>query len=166
MARRPARGAAILKATVRTAAFFKDVAELTAYRTEGALRDWASYVRRKAKDLTGRRRVKSARPGKPPSKWRGGLSSGMAFNPVSRTKYVVGPLRRSSSNVARVLEHGGVATITSRTRSKNGQAAAPVRTQVTIAPRPYMTPAMQKTNAKVPKLLQKWSKRGRRIRRS
>jgi hypothetical protein len=93
-------------------------------------------------------RTQSAPPGAPPYSQTGLLKRFIFFGyDPQRESVVIGPAKLNKPGAApRVLEHGGTATVLRRRRGKI------VRQRVRIAPRPFMGPALEKEQPKLPKL--------------
>lgn len=105
-----------------------------------------AFVRTAARSSI-RKRKRISEPGKPPSSHSGLLRRFIyfAYEPHLDT-VVIGPERLNKQGEApRVLEHGGRTRITRRRRGKV------VRRRVTIKPRPFMGPALEKERPKLPK---------------
>jgi len=94
-----------------------------------------------------RKRKNPSRPGQPPHSHTGLLKRFIFFGYDPATdSVVVGPVGFKRSNAPRVLEYGGVTTVT---RFRRGKVT---RRRVRIAPRPYMGPALAKELPKFPEL--------------
>jgi len=86
-----------------------------------------------------RKRKKSSAPGQPPSSHEGSLRQLIYFGYDARADtYVVGPIGFKKSEAPHALEHGGQATITKYRKGKK------VKKRITIKPRPFMGPALEK----------------------
>lgn len=118
-----------------------------------ALREYASFVRRKSKDLI-RTRKRVSHPGEPPSSHTGWLRRGLRFARYrDPDTYIVGYLRRTgkSRGIPKALEFGGRTTVTSRTR-RNGLVT---RRAVRVRARPVLQPARAIESRKIPRILRK-----------
>ena len=113
--------------------------------TRRVLSKFGAYVRRAAKSSIRKRKAISA-PGKPPSSHTGLLKRFILFgyDPAKRS-VVIGPLRLTRGgrgDAPRALEEGG----TSRMVRRGGKK------RVKIKARPYMGPAMEKEEPKLPRM--------------
>jgi hypothetical protein len=106
------------------------------------LSNFGRFVRQDARGSI-RRRKGPSRPGRPPHTHTGNLK--LIFFSYDRAdrSVVIGPIKLdgSRSDAPRVLEHGG--------RTIAGRRAGPY-----ISPRPYMGPAYDKNETKLPQLWQ------------
>jgi hypothetical protein len=97
------------------------------------------------------KRSKTSLPGKPPKSHEGTLKKLIFFGfDWANRSVVIGPKKSKQGNVPEVLEHGGKITITGwaiKTKKKTTNTA-------TIEPRPFMGPAMEKANKKLPSFWQ------------
>jgi len=104
---------------------------------------FGAFVRRGARSSIRKRRAISA-PGAPPSSHTGLLKRNIFFvYEPSRSSVVIGPiLLNGSSDAPSLLEHGG--RISRRRRGK--------RMRLTYRPRPFMGPAFEREQPKLPAL--------------
>ena len=107
------------------------------------LAKFGAFVRRTAKGSL-RTRRRSAPPGSPPSSHTGLLKKFLLFGyDPDRRSVVIGPARldrRGLGEAPSLLEYGGSATLERRGR----------RMRTTYAARPYMRPAFEKEQPKLP----------------
>jgi len=118
-----------------------------------ALREYASFVRRKSKDII-RTRKRISRPGEPPSSHAGFLRSGLRFAQYRPDVYVVGFVKmhgRKGSNIPRALEFGG--RVWQKRIARGNRYGGKV--VVSIKPRPTLQPARDIERRKLPTLLKK-----------
>lgn len=111
-----------------------------------ALSKVGAFIRTTARHSL-RRRKGAAPPGQPPHSHVGLLKRFLffAYEPASDS-VVIGPAKLNKPTEApRVLEHGGKTLVERRRRGKV------VRQRVTIEPRPFMGPALEKERPKLPK---------------
>ena len=112
------------------------------------------YMRRAARSRV-RRRKRVSKPGQGPTSWTGLLKQNIffAFDPRTRT-VVAGPVKLNrGSNAPRLLEYGGRTTLEREVDGRKVTVSAYYR------PRPYMRPAMEKTEEKLPTLLRQLASR-------
>lgn len=112
------------------------------------------YMRRAARSQI-RRRKRISKPGQGPTSWTGLLKQNIffAYDPRRRT-VVVGPVKLNrGSNAPKLLEYGGPATLEREVEGRKVKVSAYYR------PRPFMKPAMEKTEQKLPSLLRQVAKR-------
>lgn len=104
-----------------------------------------AFIRTAAKHSI-RKRKGLAPPGRPPHSHEGSLRRFLYFgyDPASDS-VVVGPVGFKRSTAPNVLEFGGKSEVRYRRRGKV------VKTRATIAERPYMGPALEKEQPKLPK---------------
>ena len=124
----------------------KAVLSATDRATRRVLSKFGAYVRRTAKSSI-RKRKRISRPGKPPSSHTGLLRRFIFFgyDPAKRS-VVIGPVRLTHGDrgeAPALLEYGGTTTLKRRGKRKRARFRA----------RPYMGPAME---AEEPKLPQMW----------
>ena len=123
----------------------KAVLSATDRATRRVLSRFGAFVRTTARSSI-RRRKSVSKPGKPPTSWTGLLKKFLFFSfDRERRSVVIGPVRLNNSGgeAPRLLEHGGAATRQDR-RGK--------RRRVTYASRPYMGPAFEKEQPKLPEM--------------
>ncbi|MCA9251265.1 MAG: hypothetical protein KDA54_09025 [Phycisphaerales bacterium] len=106
-----------------------------------------AFIRTAARSSIRKRKGASA-PGQPPSSHTGLLKKFIYFGyEPDSDSVVIGPVKLNKPGAApSVLEHGGKTLIQKRRRGRI------VRRQVSIKPRPYMGPALEKEQPKLPKL--------------
>jgi hypothetical protein len=113
--------------------------------TRKVLSRFGAFVRRTAKQSI-RKRKKSSAPGKPPSSHTGLLKRFIFFGYDRKNlTVVIGPARLTDNNrgtAPSILEFGGTATVKGKKRKKN----------VTIQPRPFMGPALEKEKPGLPSM--------------
>jgi hypothetical protein len=128
----------------------KSVLDATDRATRRVLSRFGAYVRRSAKSSI-RKRKRASAPGRPPSSHTGLLKKLIFFGyePTKRS-VVIGPVRLSGKpgDAPHVLEHGGTARI-ARRRWRRGRRVS-VTQHRRIAARPFMGPAMEKEQPKLP----------------
>lgn len=111
--------------------------------TRRVLSKFGAFVRRRARSSI-RKRKRVSRPGEAPTSQTGLLRNWILFSyePASNS-VVIGPaaLREKQGNAPEVLEHGG-----SIVTSKGGR--------ISIQPRPYMGPALEKELPGLPRMWQ------------
>ena len=114
--------------------------------TAGVFSKFGAYVRQRAKTSI-RKRKAASEPGQPPSSHTGLLKSFIFFG-YDRPKksVVIGPVRlgNKSGDALPALEYGGTAKIRARKRKRNKV--------VRIQARPFMQPAFEKEQTKLPAL--------------
>jgi hypothetical protein len=115
------------------------VVDATDRATRRVLSRFGAFVRRSSRSSI-RRRKRVSRPGEPPSSHNGLLKRFIFFgyDPASRS-VVIGPQRLTQNNRGQapaLLEHGGTGTA-------NGK-------RVRYHPRPFMGPAFEKEQPKLP----------------
>lgn len=117
--------------------------------TRKAFAKFGAYTRMVAKRSIRKagKRSKTSMPGKPPKSHEGTLKKLIffAFDWASRS-VVIGPKKSKKGNVPHVLEHGGKITINTWDAKKKKS----IRTTAHIKARPFMGPAMEKANEKLP----------------
>lgn len=110
-----------------------------------ALSRFGAFTRRSARQSL-RRRRRASRPGEAPTNRKGQLKRFLFFGyePTSES-VVIGPakLSRSSFSIPEILEHGGTAVVANRKRR---------RVRARYAARPFMQPAFEKEQQKLPQL--------------
>ena len=107
---------------------------------------FGAFVRRTAKSSI-RKRKKVSSPGSPPTSRTGLLKKFIFFGYIPASdSVVVGPIKLNSKigETPRALELGGKTTIVSRGKKSKSKKT------VSIAARPFMTPAMDKELPKLP----------------
>ncbi len=105
-----------------------------------------AFVRQTARTSI-RKRKGSSKPGNPPHSHVGLLRRFILFGYDRQSdSVVVGPVGFRDSSAPRVLERGGTTTVTRRRRGKQTER------RVRIAARPYMKPALEKEQPKLPEL--------------
>lgn len=106
-----------------------------------------AFIRTAARSSIRRRKAPSP-PGKPPSSHTGLLKKFIYFGyEPDSDSVVIGPVKLNKPGAApSVLEHGGKTLIHKRRRGRV------VRRRVSIKPRPYMGPTLEKERPKLPKL--------------
>ena len=112
-----------------------------------ALSRAGAFIRQRAKTSI-RRRKGVSRPGNPPHSHTGYLRNFIFFGyEPTRESVVIGPVKLNQKNTdaPRTLEHGGTTVITD---FRGGRL---VRRKVTIAPRPYMGPALDAERENIPR---------------
>jgi hypothetical protein len=108
------------------------------------LSKFGAFVRQEARSRI-RRRKRSSREGESPSTWTGLLKRNIffVFDP-GRRSVVIGPiLLNRGTDAPATLEHGGAVT----RRDRQGK-----QKRVVYAPRPYMGPAFDREQTKLPEL--------------
>ena len=108
------------------------------------LSQFGAFVRQDARQRI-RRRKRSSRPGESPTNQTGLLKRHIhfAFDP-DRRSVVIGPARLNKPSVApAALEYGGQTTLETRPRG---------RIRVRMEPRPYMGPAFEQEQPRLPAL--------------
>jgi hypothetical protein len=113
--------------------------------TRRVLSRFGAFVRTTARSSI-RRRKSVSKPGRPPTSWTGLLKKFLFFSfDRERRSVVIGPVRLNSSDgeAPGLLERGGAATREDR-RGK--------RHRVNYASRPYMGPAFEKEQPKLPEM--------------
>ncbi len=116
------------------------------------LNRFGAFVRTKARQSI-RKRKRVSRPGEPPTNRKGQLKRFLFYGyEPNRDSVVIGPARLSGSkfSIPEIIEHGGAATIRVR-RKKRGKRRR-IRKRVTYAARPFMQPAFEKEQQKLPQL--------------
>jgi len=111
--------------------------------TRRVLSRFGAFVRRTARQSI-RKRKKPSRPGQPPSSHTGLLKKFIFFGyePQQRS-VVIGPVQltqKGRGEAPSLLEHGGSATISYRGKRKRAR----------IRQRPFMNPALEKEQPKLP----------------
>ncbi|AQT67947.1 hypothetical protein STSP2_01099 [Anaerohalosphaera lusitana] len=128
--------------------FFNDKAVIKSVdkTTRRVLSRFGAYVRRSARSSI-RKRKKSAPPGKPPSSHSGLLKRFIFFGyePKNRS-VVIGPvdLQSKQGETPSVLEYGGRTTVKNKDKKK----------QIEVKARPFMGPAYEKEQPKLPGMWQ------------
>ena len=116
--------------------------------TRKVLSRFGAFVRQAARSSI-RTRKKSSEPGQPPSSHTGLLKKFIFFGyEPDRRSVVIGPVRLSEKGrgeAPSILEYGGTAHLR---QGSGGQATKSKR--VRIQPRPFMTPAFEKEQPKLP----------------
>jgi len=122
----------------------KKVVSATDRATRRVLSRFGAFVRRTAKTSI-RKRKKISQPGSPPSSHTGLLKKFIYFGyDATRRVVVVGAMkftRRGNGEAPGLLEHGGTTTLTDRRGKKNSAK---------YKARPFMGPAFEKENPKLP----------------
>ena len=139
---------------MRVKAMFFDrprVQKAVSHANRRAMSRAGAFVRTRARTSMRKRRGTS-RPGQPPYAHEGSLRRMILFGyEPSRETVVVGPVGFRSSEAPNALEFGGRTTVVRRRRTaRRGQRV--IKTQVRIAARPYMAPALDKERPKLPAL--------------
>lgn len=111
--------------------------------TRRVLSRFGAFVRRTARSSI-RKRKRISKPGDPPSSHTGLLRRFIWFGyEPDRNSVVIGPVRLTGNRRGKapsVLEHGGTIML-----ERNGQ-----RTPAQVRPRPFMGPAFEKEQPKLP----------------
>ena len=108
-----------------------------------------AFIRTAAKTSI-RKRKGSAPPGAPPHSHEGSLRRLILFGyDKANDSVVVGPVGFKKSDAPSVLEYGGDTVVLRRVGGRGGKLTSQ---KVKIAPRPYMTPALEKERPKLPLL--------------
>jgi hypothetical protein len=117
-------------------------------QTQRVFSKWGAYARRNAKGLI-RKFKKPAKPGHPPHSHNGLLKKFIffAWDP-SRRSVVMGPAKLNGTigDAPHALEYGGQSSV------RVGRRGHKHIEKVTIAKRPYIGPAAEKTNKELPDL--------------
>ena len=125
----------------------KKVLDATTRAERRVLSRFGAYVRRSARSSI-RKRKRASEPGKPPSSHTGLLKRFLffAYDP-NRKSVVIGPARLNEKvgDAPHALEHGGRSRVTAGRRRRRRATRT-----VTIAPRPFMGPAFEKEQPKLP----------------
>lgn len=119
------------------------VTRATERGTRQVLSQFGAFVRQTAKSSLRKRKAASA-PGQPPSSHTGLLKHNIffVFSPASRS-VVIGPiLLNKGTDAPCILEYGD--TVVRRRRNR--------RVRIKYEPRPYMGPAFEKEQARLPAL--------------
>lgn len=116
-----------------------------------------AFIRTAAKTSI-RKRKGSAPPGAPPHSHEGSLRRLILFGyDKPNDSVVVGPVGFKKSEAPSVLEYGGETVVLRRVGGRGGKLTSQ---KVTIAPRPYMAPALEKERPKLPLLWRNSIKKG------
>lgn len=118
------------------------------------LNRFGAYVRRTARQSI-RKRKRVSRPGEPPSSRKGQLRRFLCYGyEPGRDSVVIGPakLSRSRFSIPEILEHGGVSTVRVRSHKDRRGRRRRTRRQVAYAARPFMQPAFEQEQQKLPQL--------------
>lgn len=114
------------------------------------LSKFGAFVRRGARSSI-RKRKRSSKPGQPPSSHTGLLKRNIFFvYEPTRSSVVIGPIRLNQAigDAPAALEHGGRTQVL-----VGGRKRHTVRT-VSIQPRPFMGPAFEREQPKLPQMWQ------------
>ena len=114
--------------------------------TRRVLSRFGAFVRRTARNSI-RKRKKTSQPGSPPSSHTGLLKKFIFFGyePANRN-VVIGPVRLSQNGRGKapsLLEYGGTTTVEHRGNPRK-------RKRARVRPRPFMGPAFEKEQPKLP----------------
>ncbi len=115
---------------------------------------FGGYVRTTARQSI-RKRKRVSRPGEPPSSRKGQLKRFLFYGyEPGRDSVVIGPakLSRSRFSIPEILEYGGVSTIRVRSNRHRRGRRRRTRKQVAYAARPFMQPAFEKEQQKLPQI--------------
>ena len=116
-----------------------------------ALSRAGAFIRQRARTSI-RKRKRTSRPGEQPSSHTGLLRRFILFGyDRQRESVVVGPVGLRRSQAPHVLEFGGRAVIDPGRRRRRSRRRKKTRT-VQIAARPYMRPALEKEQSKLPEV--------------
>lgn len=144
----------------QTKGLFFDRAEVmraTSRAERQVLSRFGAFVRRSARSSI-RKRKRISQPGSPPSSHTGLLRKFIffAFEPQSRS-VVIGPVRLNQKvgDAPAALEHGGKSQVAQGSR-RRGRRTRTIR----VRPRPYMQPAFEKEQQKLPQMWRDSVKRG------
>jgi len=111
--------------------------------TRKVLSRFGAFVRQAARSSI-RTRKRSSEPGQPPSSHTGLLKKFIFFGyEPDRRSVVIGPVRLSEKGrgeAPSILEYGGTATVEQKGKKQKAR----------IQPRPFMTPAFEKEQPKLP----------------
>ena len=120
--------------------------------TRRALSRFGAFVRTKARQSI-RKREASSSPGSPPSSHTGLLKKFIyfAYEPGSQN-VVIGPVRFSSKvgDAPEALEYGGTSTVVRRAGRAGRRSMRREKTRVRIEARPFMQPAFEAEQSKLP----------------
>jgi hypothetical protein len=119
--------------------------------TRKVLSRFGAFVRTSARSSI-RKRKKSAPPGQPPSSHSGLLKKFIYFGyEPQKQSVVIGPVKLDSKagTAPEALEHGGRTVVRKRRRRYTWRTW---KANVTIKPRPFMGPAMEKEKSKLPSM--------------
>ncbi len=125
----------------------KKILDSTSRAERRALSRMGAFVRTKARDLLAKRRKRRSPPGQPPGLWTGLLRKFVFFSyEPSKKSVVIGPtlINGRTGRVPEVLEYGGTEQI-----EINGKRVA-----ARYAGRPYMHPALEIEQKRLPGLLE------------
>ena len=114
--------------------------------TRRVLGKFGAFVRRAARSSI-RRRKRTSAPGEPPSSHTGLLRKFIFFGyDAERRSVVIGPqrLNQKVGDAPHALEHGGISTVVEGLRGKRKKR------RVKLAARPYMGPAFEQEQPKLP----------------
>lgn len=112
-----------------------------------ALSRFGAYTRRSARQSI-RRRKRASRPGEAPTSRKGQLKRFLFFAYESQGESVViGPAKLSGStfSIPEIIEHGGTVSVTTGRKRRR-------RLRARYAARPFMQPAFQKTQQRLPQI--------------
>ena len=127
----------------------KPVMRAAGRATRRVLSRFGAFVRRTARSSI-RRRKRVSDPGQPPSSHAGDLRQGILFGyDDRRDSVVIGPRpfnAKNSQDALEMLEHGGT------TWRRFGYGSRRRRVRATYQARPFMGPAMEKEEPKLPQM--------------
>jgi hypothetical protein len=116
------------------------------------LNRFGAFVRTKARQSI-RKRKRVSRPGEPPTNRKGQLKRFLFYGyEPQRDSVVIGPAKLNGSkfSIPEVIEHGGKTTVSVRQKKRGKRRRNHKR--ITYAARPFMQPAFQNEQQKLPQL--------------